>query len=74
MVKHECLNVGVIEWTGAGEECSSASGCRDERLSAEVEYAEPISDEVQASEEEGLGWLKDGWNPHPNRWESGKLE
>ena len=74
MVKHECLNVGVIEWTGAGEECSSSSGCRDERLIAEVEYAEPISDEVQAFKEKSLERREDGRNPHPNRWEHRKLQ
>ena len=42
-------------------------------LLAEVQYGEPVGDEVQASEEEGLGRLKDGWNTHPNRWECGKL-
>ena len=26
----------------------------------EVKHAEPVGDEVQASEEEGLGWLEDG--------------
>jgi len=36
-----------------------------------VEYAEPVGDEVQASEEEGLGWLEDGWTPHPSRRECG---
>ena len=39
----------------------------------EVEHAELVGDEVQASEEEGLGWLKDGRNPHPSRWECGKI-
>ena len=50
-----------------------SNGRQDGCPLVEVQYAEPISDEVQASEEEGLGWLKDGWNPHPNRWECGKL-
>ena len=36
-------------------------GCRVASLLAEVEYVETIGDEVQASEEEGLGWLEDGW-------------
>ena len=49
-----------------------SDGCRVASLLTEVEYAEPIGDEAQASEEEGLGWLEDGWNPHPNRWECGK--
>ena len=43
-------------------------------LLAEVEYAEPVGDEVQASEEEGLGWLENGWNPHPCRRECGILQ
>ena len=43
-------------------------------LLVEVEYAETVGDKVQASEEEGLGWLKDRWNPHLNRWECGKLQ
>ena len=37
-----------------------SDGCRAASLLAEVEYAESIGDEVHASEEEGLGWLKDG--------------
>ena len=51
-----------------------SDGRRDGCLLAEVEHAEPVGDEVQASEEEGLGWLEDVWNPHPNRWEHGKLQ
>ena len=43
-------------------------------LLAEVEYAEPVSDEVQASEAEGLGRLEDGWNPHPGGRECGKIQ
>ena len=43
-----------------------SDGCRVASLLAEVEYAEPVGDEVQASEEEGLGWLKDGWSLHPS--------
>ena len=49
-------------------------GCRVASLLAEVEYAESIGDKVQASKEEGLGWLEDGWNPHPTRWGSRKLQ
>ena len=41
-------------------------GCRDVSLLAKVQFAKSVGDEVQASGEEGLGWLKDGWNPHPN--------
>ena len=39
----------------------------------EVEYAEPVDDEVQAFEAEGLGWLEDGWNLHPGGRECGKF-
>ena len=46
MAKRECLDVGVVEWPGAGEEHSSSSGRRDERLLAEAKYAEPVEDEV----------------------------
>ena len=43
-------------------------------LLAEVEYAEPVGDEVQAPEVEGLGWLEDRWNPHPGGRECGELQ
>ena len=43
-------------------------------LLAEVEYAESVGDEVQASEEEGLGRLENEWNPHPRRQECGILQ
>ena len=49
-------------------------GCRVASLLAEVEYAEPVGDEVQASEEEGLGWLENEWNPHPGGRECGILQ
>ena len=74
MAKRECLDVGVVKWPRAGEERPSSSGCRDERLLVEAEYAELVGDEVQASEEESLEWLEDRRNPHPNRWEHGKLQ
>ena len=61
-------------WPGADGGRSSSDGHRDECLLAEVKHAEPVDDEVQASKEEGLGRLEDGWNPHPNRWECGKLQ
>ena len=48
-------------------------GCRNVRLLVEVEYAKPVSGEVQASEAEGLGRLEDGWNPHPSGRECGKF-
>ena len=47
-----------------------SDSCRVANFLAEVEYAEPVGDEVQASEEEGLGRLEDGWSLHPNRWGS----
>ena len=46
-----------------------SDGCRVASLLAEVEYAEPVGDEVQAFEEEGLGWLENGCNLHPRRRE-----
>ena len=46
-------------------------GCRVTSLLAEVEYVEPVGDEVQASEEEGLGGLENEWNPHARRQECG---
>ena len=49
------------------------SGCWDEHLLVEAEYAELVSDEVQTPKEEGLEWHEDGRNPHHNRWEHGKL-
>ena len=51
-----------------------SDGCRVVGLLAEVEYAEPVGNEVQASEEEGLGWLENEWNPHPRRRECGILQ
>ena len=51
-----------------------SDGRRNKCLLAEVQYAKPVGDEVQGSEEEGLGRLEDGWNPYPNRWEHGKLQ
>ena len=48
-------------------------GCQATSLLAEVEYAELVGDEVQASEEEGLGWLENKWNLHPRRRECGIL-
>jgi len=44
-----------------------SDGCRVAGLLAEVEYAESVDDEVQASEEEGLAWLENEWNPYPRR-------
>ena len=73
-MKRECLNVEVVEWPEADGGCSSSSGRRDKRLLTELEYAELVGDEVHASEEESLERLKDERNPHPNRWEHGKLQ
>ena len=70
--KHRRLIIEVIRCPKA-DGGRPSDGRRDGCLLAEVEHAEPVSDEVQASKEEGLGWFKDGWNPHPNRWECGKL-
>ena len=71
-MKCRCHIIEVARLEVDGEHPSD--GCRVTTLLAEVEYAEPVSDEVQAPKSEGLEWLEDGWNPHPNRWESGKLE
>ncbi|XP_066375035.1 uncharacterized protein [Miscanthus floridulus] len=38
-------------------------------LLVEVEYAELVGDEVPTPEAEGLGWLEDGRNPHPDERE-----
>ena len=70
-IKRRC-HVIEIAHPGVDGGCHP-DGCRVASLLAEVEYTEPIGDEVQASEEEGLGWLAGVWNPHPNRWECGKL-
>ena len=70
-MKHGCRVIEVVR-PGVDGGCPS-DGCQNECLLAEVQYAKPVDDEVQASEEECLGWLEDGWNPHPNRWECEKL-
>ena len=72
--KRRCFDVEVIEWPGASGGRSSSSGRWDKCLLAEAEYAELVDDEVQTSKEEGLERLEDGRNPHPNRWERGKLQ
>ena len=57
----------VVEVVG----CPGADGGRpsdgrwNKCLLVKAKHAELVGDEVQASKEEGLGWLKDGWNPHP---------
>jgi len=68
-MKCKCRAVEVAHPRVDGERLSDR--CRVASLLVEVEYAEPVSDEVQASEEEGLGWLENEWNPHPRRRECG---
>ena len=53
-MKRRCRAVEVVRPRVDGERLSD--GCRVASLLAEVEYAEPVGDEVQASEEEGLGY------------------
>ena len=71
-MKRRCRAIEVVVRPGA-DGGRPSDGCRNESLLAEVWYAEPVGNEVQASEQEGLGLLKDRWNLHPNRWECGKL-
>ena len=66
-VKRRCLIIEVVVCLGA-DGGRPSDGCQNKCLLAEVQHDEPVGDEVQASEEEGLGWLEDGWNPPPNRW------
>ena len=73
-VEHGCLDVEVVKWLWANGGHSSSSGCRDKRLLMKAEYAELVGDEVQTSKEEDLELLEDRRNPHPNRWEHGKLQ
>ena len=54
------LVIEVAGWSGAIGGRSSFDGRRDKCLLVEAKHAEPVDDEVQASKEEGLGWLKDG--------------
>ena len=51
-----------------------SDGCRVMSLLAEVEYAKPVGDEVQAPKAKGLEWLEDGWNPHPGERDCGELQ
>ena len=71
-MKHRHRAVGVVRLGVDGGRPSD--GCRVASLLAEVEYAEPVGDEVQASKEEGPGWLENEWNPHPRRRECGILQ
>ena len=68
-VKRRRLVVEVVVCSGARRRGAGTSAS-----SLGVKYAEPVGDEVQIFEEEGLGRLEDRWNPHPNRWECGKLQ
>ena len=65
-MKRRCRIVEVIERHGANGGRPS-DGRQDKCLRTEVKYVELVGDEVQASKEEGLEWLEDGRNPHPNR-------
>ena len=64
----------VVEWPRASGRRSSSSWRQGKRLLEEADYAELVSDEVQTPEEEGLEWHEDGRNPHPSKWERGKLQ
>ena len=57
-MKRRCRVVEVVRPKVDGGRPSD--GCRVASFLAEVEYAEPIGDEVQAPEAEGLGWLEVG--------------
>ena len=72
--KRRCLAIEVVGCPRADGRRASYDGSQNKCLLAEVQYAKPVGDEIKASKEEGTGWLKDGWNPHPNRWECGKLQ
>ena len=71
-MKRRCRAVEVT-CPGVDRGCLS-DGCRVASLLEEVEYTEPVGDEVQAFEEEGLGWLENWWNLHPRRRECGILQ
>ena len=57
-MKRRCL---VVVVTGSPKAAGGrpSDGRRDGCLLAKVEHAEPVGGEVQAFEEEGLGWLED---------------
>ena len=69
-MKHRCRVVEVTRPRVGGR---ASDRCRVMSLLAEVKYAEPVGDEVQALEAEGLEWLKDRWNPHPGGQDYGEL-
>ena len=56
--KRRCRVVEVVRPEVDGGRPSD--GCRDVSLLAEAKYADPVGDEVQASEEEGLDGSKTG--------------
>ena len=73
------LNVGASSLRSPGgleltEGAPPPTGTGTSASLMKAKHAELVGDEVQASKEEGLGWLEDGRNPHPNRWECGKLQ
>jgi len=69
-----CLDIEVVERPRAGGGRSSSSGCQDERLLTEAEYAELVDDKVQTPKKKGLEWHEDGRSPHPCKWERGKIQ
>ena len=71
-LKRRRLVVEVIVRPGA-DGGRPSDGRRNKCLLAEAKHAELAGDEVQASKEEGLEWLEDGRNQHPNRRERGQL-
>ena len=71
-MKRRCRVIKVVRPGVDGERHSD--GCQVASFLTKVEYAEPVGDEVQASEEEGLGWLENEWNPHSRRRECGILQ
>ena len=68
--KHRRLVVEVIKSPRA-DGGRPSDGRLDGCLLVEVEHAEPVGDEVQASEEEGLGWLKMGGTHIPTGGSAG---
>ena len=72
-MKPRHLAIEVVGCPRADGGCPS-DGRRNKCLLVKAKHAELVDDEVQAFKEEGLGRLKDRWNPHPNRWECGKLQ
>ena len=71
-MKRRCHVIEVVR-PGVDGGCPF-DGCRVASLLVEVEYAEPVGDEVQAPKAEGLEWLEDGWNPHLDGRDCGELQ